>query len=125
MENSQNLGVFGEGMACAYLLEKGWKIVAKNHKEGSDELDIIAKSEDETLVFVEVKTRRILGNLQGIKGEDNATSFKLMKISRACQKFVGRNPCLVNPERGWRIDLLAVDVGFGDTVRDIRHYENI
>jgi putative endonuclease len=50
------LGIEGEELAVKFLKKKGYKIIAKNHKNYVGEIDIIAK-DGETVVFVEVKTR--------------------------------------------------------------------
>jgi putative endonuclease len=52
-----NLGRYGEEKAANYLVQQGVKILEKNYRCGYGEVDIIAKDMD-TLVFVEVKTRK-------------------------------------------------------------------
>jgi len=122
MESTKSIGKRGEDAACAHLTGLGWKILRRNYKRKSDELDIIAKTPDETLVFCEVKTLIKQGNLIP---EDNLTAHKLRKISRTCEFFARRYPELISEEKGWRIDLVAVDIGMKGQVEDIRHYENI
>ena len=56
MSDSKELGKQGEDIASSFLVEKGYKIVARNLKMGANEIDIIAENED-YLVFIEVKTR--------------------------------------------------------------------
>lgn len=46
----------GERIACRFLLKHGFDILARRHRSRSGELDIIA-FENDTLVFIEVKTR--------------------------------------------------------------------
>lgn len=46
----------GERVACRFLLRQGFDILVRRHRCRSGELDIVAL-EQETLVFVEVKTR--------------------------------------------------------------------
>jgi putative endonuclease len=46
----------GERIACRYLMQLGFDILARRYRNRSGEVDIIA-FEKETLVFVEVKTR--------------------------------------------------------------------
>jgi putative endonuclease len=46
----------GERIACRFLLRQGFDILARRYRCRSGELDIIA-FEEETLVFVEVKSR--------------------------------------------------------------------
>jgi len=53
---SQQFGQKAEAMAARYLKQQGYKIIARNHRTRSGEIDIIAR-EGETLVFVEVKAR--------------------------------------------------------------------
>lgn len=53
----QVLGVKGEDLAAAYLEHAGLVIVERNFRCARGELDIIARDAD-TIVFVEVKTRR-------------------------------------------------------------------
>jgi putative endonuclease len=50
------LGTLGEDLAVNALVEKGYRIVARNHIISGHEIDVIAMDGD-MLVFVEVKTR--------------------------------------------------------------------
>lgn len=50
------LGRVGEQKAVEFLKTKGYKIVETNYKTHIGEIDVICKDEN-TLVFVEVKTR--------------------------------------------------------------------
>jgi putative endonuclease len=52
----QQFGQKAEAMAARYLKKRGYKIIARNHRTRSGEIDIIAR-EGETLVFIEVKAR--------------------------------------------------------------------
>lgn len=55
--NNTELGLFGEGLAERFLLNKGYKILDKNVRFKKWEADIIAIV-DQKLVVVEVKTRQ-------------------------------------------------------------------
>ena len=56
--NNRKFGDAGEELACRYLEKNGYKILERNkHYSRFCELDIIAQ-EKNTIVFVEVKTRR-------------------------------------------------------------------
>lgn len=57
MASQHELGREGENFACEYLKENGYKVLERNWRYGNDEIDIIALIEN-TLVIVEVKTRR-------------------------------------------------------------------
>ena len=57
---SQRTGAWGEDLAARLLQRKGYRILGRNVRFGSRcELDLVARSPaPETLVFIEVKTRR-------------------------------------------------------------------
>ena len=57
MAAHNELGKWGEELAATYLEEKGYVILERDWKSGHHDLDIVAKDGD-TLVIVEVKTRR-------------------------------------------------------------------
>ena len=63
MQNSQKdfykklLGRIGEKQAVKFLKKKGFQIIKTNYKTKLGEIDIIAKDND-TIVFIEVKTRK-------------------------------------------------------------------
>ena len=50
-------GKRGEELAAAYLAEAGYRIIERNYRCLFGEIDIVAE-EGETLVFVDVKSRR-------------------------------------------------------------------
>ncbi|HZN74071.1 MAG TPA: YraN family protein [Micromonosporaceae bacterium] len=50
-------GAWGEQRAAAHLVEQGMVLLARNWRCRTGEIDIVAR-DGETLVFVEVKTRR-------------------------------------------------------------------
>lgn len=55
---NKEVGSMGEKIACDYLTHKGFEIIERNVRFSRYcEIDIIAKKKD-TLVFVEVKTRK-------------------------------------------------------------------
>lgn len=63
-KNNIELGFLGEDIACQYLIENKYKIIERNYRKPWGEIDVIAKSPDKILVFVEVKTIRQYGNLE-------------------------------------------------------------
>ncbi len=59
MQNTrQKFGEQGESLAVWYLKKNGYKILEQNYRTKLGEIDIIAK-EKKTLVFVEVKIKKI------------------------------------------------------------------
>ena len=57
--NNSEIGNQAESYACIFLIKERYKILAKNWRSGKAEIDIIA-FKDNTLVFVEVKSRSCL-----------------------------------------------------------------
>lgn len=110
------IGKRGEGIAENFLRQKGFKILETHFTTRWGEIDIIAQ-DDDTLVFIEVKTRK------GIKygyPEEAVTSFKLKALKRAAQFYYQTHPEL--PE-SLRIDVVAIILDEKDRPIDIRHYQ--
>jgi putative endonuclease len=56
--NTKPLGNFGENVAADYLRQKRYTIMERQYRCKIGEIDIIARDNTGTVVFVEVKTRR-------------------------------------------------------------------
>jgi putative endonuclease len=96
------LGRRGERAAEKYLKRNGYRIVARNFRASGAEIDLVA-IDGETLVFVEVKTRR---SRSAGPPEDAVDERKQSRMRRAAEAFsvqyrVG--------ERDLRFDIVAVD----------------
>jgi putative endonuclease len=74
----------GEAQAAGFLKKNGLKIMARNVRAGCDEIDLIARQGD-TLVFVEVKTRKNEDFGRPAAAVDRA---KRKKLSRAAIHFL-------------------------------------
>lgn len=127
--NKSIIGKLGEDLACEYLVKGGHKILTRNYREKFGEIDIVTKAKDKTLVFVEVKTFKD-AQQGGLTPEDNLTTGKIVRLRRACQSFLAKNEDLLDEKRGWRIDLLAIEIlnevaSGKNSANRIRHYENI
>ena len=57
---TKEVGDLGELLARTYLEDNGYEVSEANWRTPFGEVDIIAKTDDET-IFVEVKSRRLLG----------------------------------------------------------------
>jgi len=79
-----DLGRSGEEFALDYLKRKGYRIIERGFRFARGEIDIIAGDAD-TLVFVEVKTRR--GRRSG-DPEDAVTERKRRQIRRIAQGYL-------------------------------------
>lgn len=114
--NDKQLGVTGEEFASRYLETNQYRILCRNFRTAYGELDIIAQDKD-TLVFIEVKTRR--STQYGQPGE--AVSYrKQRKLSRMAAIYLARHnvwhwPC--------RFDVIEVFASRGTEPRihHIRH----
>ena len=129
MKNNQHLmvGRIGEDFACRYLIRKGYRIIDRNSRKKYGEIDIVARDHDGTLVFVEVKALR---NIDSMMPEDNMTKDKLRKLRKICEGYANSNQGLIKEERGWRMDVLAIEIPREDlTIKEkdcvIRYYENV
>ena len=131
MRNSKSLGNRGEQEACKFLEREGYRIIRQNYRKPWGEIDIVAREQDKTLVFIEVKTLRVRSE-SGLLPEDNLTKAKMGKLRRACDAFVVLGAELVTERAGWRIDLIAVSVPVDHDGNEkpkevwaIKHYKNI
>ncbi len=126
MTQKSELGTKGESAGCLFLERKGYKVFGRNVRYPWGELDIVAKSPDETLVFVEVKTMHesLAGARDsGLQPEDHMTGEKMKKFRRTASLYAGFRHDLVNEHAGWRLDVLAITKQNGGFV--VRHYENV
>jgi|SRR3989338_2435239 len=124
MATKSETGKLGEDLACKYLVGKGYKIIDRNYRKPWGELDIVAKSPDGTLVFVEVKTvvSHNVNNML-ITPEDQLTFAKARKLRKIASWYAGDNQEIISQERGWRIDLLALTISQKNCL--VKHYKNV
>ena len=114
----QSLGKFGEKLAADYLSKRGYRILERNFKARYGEIDIIC-TKDNTLIFVEVKTR--IGEKYG-KPEESVTPKKLREIVKAAQYYKLTHDHL--PE-ALRIDVIAIQLDDQNTVASFRHIQSV
>lgn len=135
-------GKIGEDLACGYLVNKGYSILDRNYREKFGEIDIIAKSPDKSLVFIEVKTLiepkktvdkspasypHLAGleyslNDDFLNPEDQMSASKLKKFRKISEWYVNKHPKLTS-KNGCRMDVLAIILS--DNSAKIKHYKNI
>lgn len=82
--NRVALGRQGEEETCRYVQNTGMAVLERNYFTRTGEIDIIAR-DGETIVFIEVKTRR--GTRYGSAAEA-VTPAKIKKILRAAQAYI-------------------------------------
>ena len=96
------LGRRGERAAEKYLKRNGYRIVARNFRAAGAEIDLVAM-DGETLVFVEVKTRR---SRDAGAPEEAVDERKQSRMRRAAEAFSVRYRV---GEKELRFDIVAVD----------------
>src|SRR5438046_7771795 len=98
-------GVLGEKLACRYLKRSGYKILFRNFRGRSGgEIDVVCRDND-TLAFVEVKTRAREDFGRPLEAVDLA---KQKRISRGALAWLRM---LENPDILLRFDVVEVIMG--------------
>jgi len=113
--STKNTGAEGEKLASKYLAKRGHKIVATNyHYRRFGEIDIITLKDD-TLHFVEVKTRK--NNSHGY-GYEAVNQRKLAKLLKTAQAFLLQHDYT---NHAYQFDIISILL----SDETIKHYENI
>lgn len=114
---AQTLGEQGERAAARYLKRLGYKIVFTRHRQRYGEVDIIAV-DGQTVVFVEVKTRRdpTLG-----RPAEAVDAQRQGRLSRAALAFLKSHGLL---EYASRFDVVEVLWPAGQKRPEIQHLPN-
>ncbi|MBQ7793337.1 MAG: YraN family protein [Clostridia bacterium] len=117
MTEKRQIGDFGESAAAAYLEKKGLKILKRNYYCRVGEIDIIAADGD-TVVFVEVKTRR---SARFGRASEFVDWKKQQRIIKTALYYIG------SADRAIRFDVVEVyyhEVGENLVADSINHIEN-
>ncbi|WP_039764488.1 MULTISPECIES: YraN family protein [unclassified Caldicellulosiruptor] len=115
--NKRELGNSGEEKAVEFLKKMGYEILHRNFRCKLGEVDIIAK-EGNTIVFVEVKTRR---SLKFGYPSEAITMTKQRHLKRVAEYFVQRQKaknCM------YRFDVVEVYMNAKNEVLDINLIKN-
>jgi len=91
----------GERAAVRYLKQQGFRIVARNYQNRYGEIDIIA-IEGDTLVFIEVKTRRSTRTGSPLEAVDEKKQQQIMRTAQAYLSQRGLN------EQSIRFDVIGL-----------------
>jgi len=110
------LGERGERTAASFLKKKGMRIIVRNYRGPGGEIDLIAR-DGETLVFVEVKTRKSGTPAEAVDEE------KQRRISRAALVFLKKHG-LLNPGVPSRFDIVAINWPDAAKQPIIEHFPN-
>ena len=110
-------GIWGEGLAAAYLREKGYIILERDWHSGHRDIDIIAQK-DGCVVFVEVKTRRNKDYGIPLKAVDHQ---KQQNLLRAINHYIHYR----RVDSPWRFDVISIVGTPGCQNPEIEHIEDI
>lgn len=114
MKHNQRVGQWGEETAAAYLIQRGYEIVARNARTPYGEIDIIARQREIT-IFIEVKT---LTSSKHFFPEQNVTARKREHMLACAECYAAENGI-----DHWQIDVVAVEGKQGMKPK-ITHFEN-
>lgn len=112
--NKRKIGSDYEQMAADYLAKRGYTILEQNHRNKCGEIDIIASSAENDLIFCEVKYRATYSCGDPLEAVDYR---KQCRISRTALCYYARHHYPL--DTSCRFDVIAID---GDG--NIRHIEN-
>jgi putative endonuclease len=114
----QNLGRAAEQLVAERLERSGWRIVGRNVRLPSGELDIVAL-DGTTLVFVEVKAGRAGTTLGPEKPAHAVGRRKQLKLRRLAREWIAER-CGPSGVAGYRFDVVGVSFG-EDGLADVDH----
>lgn len=107
MDIDKATGRLGERIAGIYLKKKGYKIISRNFRNSWGEIDLISRSPNGILEFIEVKSSSS-DTLTSLAPEDHMTYEKIKRLKRICDFFSNRFKSL--SENGWQIDFVSVRI---------------
>lgn len=130
MKVANPIGKKGEDAAVEYLKKKGYKILERNFQGRQGEIDVIAidpglnplasvGKKEQTLVFIEVKTRR---SYQYGTPAESIRHAKISSILVTAGLYVATHKNLPDLQR---VDAIAVTMDENEEVTDIEQIENI
>lgn len=114
MKVANPVGKKGEDLAVEFLSNRGYRIIDRNVKVGHGELDIIT-THNNTLVFIEVKTRTSKSYGEPI---ESIGYHKLKSLINASEMYRLKHKDL--PEQ-MRIDAVVVDMGLTISIEHIQN----
>lgn len=113
----QRLGRWGEQVAATQLEAEGYAILERNWRGDAGEVDLVARH-GETIVFVEVKTRR--GRGYGAP-EQALTARKAERLQQLGIQYIIDHDL---DGSAWRIDLVAVELDSQGKMLRCEHIPN-
>ena len=117
-DDRKQVGSAAERYVRSYLEGKGYAFRHANWRFGHGELDLVMDDGDD-LVFIEVKARR--SEAAG-RAEEGLGKKQQAILLRTAEMYALTMPGAEG--RYWRIDFIAVSLGYDGGVEDLVHYRN-
>lgn len=117
----RKFGDLGEKLACKFLSDSGYMILGTNYRKRIGEIDIIAKL-NETVCFVEVKTRTIFSNEKYGLPQEAVNYYKKKKLIRTALFYLLEHG--YSGDTNWQIDVIAITVNEKYGEPKIDHIKN-
>ena len=114
-----SIGKLGEQIACIYLQKKGYKIIERNFRCKTGEIDIIASRPNNSISFVEVKCR--VGKNHGMPYE-SVTSGKQKRLYSAIQLYILQNKL---SESKLNIEVISIILNPDKSIGEIKHFDDL
>lgn len=110
--SKKTMGELAENAAYEYLLAHGLKLVSRNYRVPTGEIDIIMQDNDD-IVFIEVRFRK---NDHFGDGADSVTRIKQNKIYKTALYFIQRHSKL--SRYNFRFDVVSISLSDNQFVFD-------
>ena len=115
----QELGIEGERIAEAWLVQKGWRVIDRRFRSGHRDIDLVMErhlDEERVIAFVEVKSRATAD----FGGPLGAVHWrKQREMARAARDWISRAK---RSGDSYRFDVVGIVYGPGDPT--VVHVEN-
>lgn len=117
---ARRTGALAEEAAARYLQRRGWRILERNARRRTGEIDLVAVDPDGVLVFVEVRARRGYGGEPGAaRAAASVDRRKQARLVRAALALLASRPGLAG--RPARFDVVAVGADESGRPVTVRH----
>lgn len=112
--NQRQIGMEAEQKACAFLLRKGYRLIAQNYSCYSGEIDLIMQDQED-IVFIEVRIRHCMKYGSAL---ESVTRAKMNKLIKAATVFLQAKKWL--HQKNSRFDIIAIQ----SSTNQIEWYKN-
>lgn len=117
--NHIELGKIGEDIACEYLEDYDYIIIARNYRLKSGEIDIIARK-DYKISFIEVKTRRT--RKYGIPSE-SVDLTRRVRLKNTASQFIAKYANNLQEIEEFTFDVM--EIFYSDKKIKVNHMINV